>query len=875
MLNISLHQGWKFTDTAPGAGDPNALARVDYDDAGWLAVDVPGDIHAALTAAGRIPDPFLDDRARQAFWITGRDWWWRLVFKVAREDQDLRTDLCLDGVDGHADLFLNGRQLGQLRNAFRPHRFDIRGCLHEEEYNVLLLRFHAIDGVMGRERDAQSGCWPGRRVLMRKPQFNFGWDWSLPLPGTGVMGAISIERYPGPRLLDAGLRTFLSGRVDFHFQVNQAARDAGYELALRVWGHGVDLRKQIKKPGRVYSYTSIQIEQPKLWWPHGSGSAELYDYSVELLVNGATVERRAGRFGIREIRLVEDPFTDEAGPGLSFWLEVNGRRIFCKGANWVPLEIWPSMAADDAYRFYVERTADAHFNMLRVWGGGIYERELFYDLCDQHGIMVWQDFMFASGGYPVDLLRPEIIAEAEYQIRRLRNRACLAIWCGCNEDAFSWALPDEKAAANADTGVYNDPETERKANRLRDDPQIYTMILRGLISRLGNGASYVESSPQSHDDFGNLPESGNSHLSCWKYALFQSGPDGAMNDKALAAGQTFALAQSGSRPERFRNYFEQVCSFDSEFCIQGPADLATIRRFLSAANHWPPNDVWTFHVQRGHAHLPHHEQTLFIAGALFGEIDSLEKYVKHGQATHAEMMRAEFESARRDYPNNGGTMFWMLNDCWPTSNWSAIDYYRRPKPAYYAAKRACAPYLPILFERRGMIECFFSNHSAAACQAELTLGRASLAGRAAPVGCHKVAAAPGATVRLAALERATLQLEADEFLFVDAVVGGRRLPRITYFPQLWKDVPWPSPCVRVVRRAVMQKGALYVTKLAVTSDVYARFCHLIPPTGAQPYWLNDNFYDLCGGCEHEVEICAPHPVEPESLRIGHWHTEWP
>ena len=148
---------------------------------------------------------------------------------------------------------------------------------------------------------------------------------------------------------------------------------------------------------------------------------------------------------------------------------------------------------------------------------------------------------------------------------------------------------------------------------------------------------------------------------------------------------------------------------NSEFCIQGPCDARTLRRFLTPGHQWPPDALWTYHIQRGHSDYPHHDQTIMFGEALFGPVESLESYVKHGQAVHAEMMRAEFESARRDRPNNGGTMMWMFNDCWPTSNWSIIDYDRRPKPAYYAARRACATWLPIVFERAGRIEFFLSN----------------------------------------------------------------------------------------------------------------------------------------------------------------------
>lgn len=877
MRTTNLNQGWLCRDTAPNGGAASAFSQVYLDSAAWQAIPVPGDVNAMLVAAGRMPDPRVDDNARQCYWVTGRDWWYRLVFDTPLDSATCPcTDLCLDGVDGHADLYLNGERLGRLENAFRPYRFDVTNKLNRAAPNVLLIRFQSIDAVLGGPRQNEHSFGDGRRAWMRKPQFTFGWDWSLPLPSIGLAGGVWLEHYAGARLLDVSLQTFVSGRVDFALQVTTDARDAGYRVDLRVRGHGAEIVRRLERPGRVRSYTSLQIDQPRLWWPNGFGEPALYDYEVDLIVGGQVADRRVGRFGIRESRLIEEPFTAEAGPGRSFWLEINGRKIFCKGANWVPPEMWPATAAPEQYEFYLRKAAETNFNMLRVWGGGIYEREQFYDLCDKLGLMVWQDFMFASGGYPVDTLRAEIIAEAEYQIRRLRNRACVVLWCGCNEDVFSWSLPDEKASATADTGIFNEPGVGRRAvNRLRDDPQIYSMILRGLVSRDGRGAPYVESSPQSHDDFGNLPESGNSHLSCWKYALFQTGRAGAFNDQLLATGKPFALRDSGAHPEDFRGHFEQVCSFDSEFCIQGPCAAATLRRFLTPAHQWPPDDVWTFHLQRGHAQLPHHEQTLFIAGALFGEIDSLAKYVKYGQATHAEMMRAEFESARRDRPNNGGTMFWMYNDCWPTSNWSVLDYYRRPKPAYYAAKRACAPRLPIIFERGGRVEYFFSNDGAEACRAEVVFGQARLDGSGVWEKQALVEIAGGATVRFFALPRSDLALYPGDYLFIEARVDGEALPRVTYFPALWKDVPWPKPKVSCTLLEEEQGAEGWIGRLQVATDTYARFCHLALPETAEPFWLDDNFFDLVAGDSRVVTLRSARPIRLADVRVGHWHTDWP
>lgn len=864
---------WKFIDSSPDSDMHKPFSQPGLDTLKWYILSLPGDVNAALVRDGRMPDPHMGDNARLCMWVSGRDWWLRSEFQSPSaptpqiSGQNCCPDhkkfsgipnheLVLDGIDGHADVYLNGVHLGLMKNAFRPHRFDVTEILSKDgTANVILLRFHSIDKVLGQKRADELAGWMNLRVLMRKPQYNFGWDWTLPLPSVGVINGIYLEANLGPRLIDCSVNGLSSGRVDFKFRANVFAREHGYELRIRVFGQGVSLEKTISRHWRCMLHASIAIDNPKLWWPNGLGEQNLYNWQCDLIVGGLVIDSRSGRVGLREVRILEEPFTEDAGPGISFWIEVNGRRVFCNGGNWIPTEIWPAQSTEDQYRFHLQKTAEANFNMLRVWGGGIYEREIFYDLCDEYGIMVWQDFMFASAGYPADMLRAEITLEAEYQIKRLRSHPCIVLWCGCNEDVYSWNLPDEKTENNAssDTGVYSSESGSLKVNRLRDDPMIYTMILRGLVSKHGLGVPYTESSPQSYEDAGNMPESGNCHISSWKFALFET----------------------NKNYDQWRRHFEKTCSFDSEFCIQGPSAVATMKAFLPSGHQWPPDDIWTFHIQRGHVNLPHWEQTLMVAGATFGEIDSLQKYVKHGQATHAEQMRAEFESARRDRPNNGGTMMWMLNDCWPTANWSIIDYYRRPKPSYYAAKRVSAALLPIIFERSGKVEFFFSNDGPAACTAKIIYGQERLDGTEVWSKETKVKTSQVDTVKFDAIEKTSMQFQEGDYLFIDARISSKALPRVTYFPLMWKNVQWPNPRIRLKMLEQKQEKGEWVSKIQVSTSAYARFCHLIMPDSAGMSWPDDNFFDLCAGDRHTVSIRSDKPFEISDIKIGHWLTDWP
>lgn len=860
VISLSNYD-WKFIGIEP---QQENIKLPDSNEEEWMPVKVPGDVNAALLNLGKISDPHYDTQAREAYWVTSKDWWYAVKFDT---DADIskKSVLVLEGVDGTADIWLNNERLGVMKNAFYPHKFNIEGKL-KKNGNIVQVRFQSIDKLLGGKRLDELKGWKNRRGFLRKPQFNFGWDWALPLPSLGLSGNVYIENDMNYKLVDQSVRTFKDGRADFEFEVSLEAKKAGYSIQLNIDGHNVKIERTSRRD-TYKSYLSVQIPDPQLWYPNGYGKPNLYNYSVSLIVDNKVVDSRKGKFGIREIEIRERPFTSDAGPGFSFGLLVNGELIFCKGSNWIPTEIWPATASPDQYDFYLRKARDANFNMLRVWAGGIYERDLFYELCDELGIMVWQDFMCAgSSGIPADLLRDEIIKEADYQLRRLRNHPSIVLWCGVNEDIYSWSYPGghDKIVNQSDTEKYTSEKDKWQVNRYVDDPIIYTMLLRGLATRFGLGIPYVESSPQStHDDFGNMPNSGNSHISCWKTALFDC----------------------GNNPETWRKHFEQVCSFNSEFCIQGPASVKTIKSFFAPQNQWPPNDAWIYHIQRGHRDLPHYEQTLFIAGATFGKISSLQEYVKHGQATHLEQTRAEYESARRDRPNNGGTMSWMFNDCWPTSNWSIIDYYRQEKPAYFAAKRACIPILPIIFERNGIIEFFMGNDTLNRQKAKIEYGQEKLGGTKVWSKTADFQIISNSTFKFDKIEKNKLKIANGDYLYINAEVNGRKLPRVIYFPDGWKDIPWPSdPMITIEIVEQVKSGNQWKSKVQVKSDKFVRLCHilmkekyesqLLPISNDMQIDCSDNYFDLTAGNEHTLSIYSLIKLTKEDLHVGHWGTAW-
>lgn len=851
MKKIELNNGWLFHEAKAESNDkPEELIGIADKLRNWMPIEVPGDINAALLKHGKISDPYYDIQAKEAYWITSKEWWYKYNFTLDRKNIE-NLEICFECIDGLADIWFNKNYVGYSQNAFRAFHAEISKNAIKGN-NELVLRFRSLDQFFEGPRNNELKGWGEKRAFIRKPQFSFGWDWALPLPSIGLAGGVSLEINNNTKFINFSVKPYCDGRIDFAFEVSKETYNSGYSIDVKVFDDDENINCTIDRTStrRHRSYCSLRINTPKLWYPNGYGEQHLYNYRASLIIEGKEVDAREGRIGLREVKIVETPFTLDAGSGYAFEFEVNGQRIFCKGANWIPLELWPGTVKNEQYHFYLKKAKEANFNMLRVWGGGIYERQVFYNLCDEMGIMVWQDFMFASSGYPVDLLRDEIIKEAEFQIKRLRNHTAIILWCGCNEDVFSWQYPgsnEKNTKQNDEISAEQNTQKNWSTDRYKDDPELFSMILRGLVGLFGLEIPYIESSPQSRDDYGNLPNSGNCHISSWKYCLFD---------------------KKDGNPADFREYFDHVCSFNSEFCIQGPSSVEYIKSFLAPDKHWPPNGNWIYHIQRGHKNLPHYEQTINIAKCIIGEINSLEDYVKYGQIVHAEMMRAEYESARRNRPNSGGTLVWMYNDCWPTSNWSIIDYNKDPKPAYYAAKRACAPHLPIIFARKGIMEFFFSNESGKTCNLKLAYGQETITGKMIWEEVKTFECEANSLIKIDSIERSVLRISNGDYFYMDVLMDGKSLPRVIYFPDAWKNINWPHPKLKIEAGESILTNGNYSTYITIHSDTFARFCHLKWNGDiSDEIWFSDNYFDLCANKFHILKIKSRKPLNSSKISI--------
>jgi beta-mannosidase len=640
MKTLDLGGAWKFR----GIDRSGALGAPHRKVLRWLDGSVPGTVHTDLMACGLIPDPFYRMQEKDVQWVDGVAWEYRKEFTVPRallEEQ--AVDLVAAGLDTYATVRCNGRMVGSTANMFVEHRFPLKRFLRGGK-NVLSIHFES-PVVRTKRLEKENGrlavALESHRVYARKAQYSFSWDWGPKLTTSGIWRAISLEAWSGGRLVDPSAKivsvTGESAVIRFSAKVDARGRRP---LALRL---------SLGGPDRAAEYTpavrngevqfDVSVPDPHLWWPSGHGEQPLYTAVFSLIEGEEVLDERQVRFGIRSVRLLQ---TRDA-QGTSFIVEVNGRKIFCKGADWIPADSFIPRIAPSTYDRLLRMAKDAHMNMLRVWGGGFYEQDIFYDLCDRLGLMVWQDFMFACGEYPESpwFLR-QVRDEAEKAVARLRNHPSIVLWCGNNE--CEWLFCTENPGKTPDdmTGA-----------------KIFRDLLPSVVRKLDGTRPYWRSSPFG-EGFPNDESNGNHH----QWRVWSDWKD-------------------------YPEYEKDNARFVTEFGFQGPANLATLREVTLPRDRDPQSEVLEYHNKQ----VEGTERLIRFVAAHHRIPDTLEDFVMKGQLVQGEALKRAAEHWRRRKYGTAGVLFWQLNDCWPVISWSVIDSRLRPKAAYYFARRFFSPVL--------------------------------------------------------------------------------------------------------------------------------------------------------------------------------------
>mgnify|MGYP004418200937 FL=1 len=646
----TLHTNWTFCQVG---------------DTLWSDAKVPGTVHQDLLNHNRIPNPFYGMNEEAVQWVENEDWMYRTSFVV--DEQQLSRDaavLEMDGLDTYADVFLNGALILRSDNMFVGHKIEVKPVLRKG-VNRLLVRFRSpVKEVLpqlqtnGFDYPASNDHSPWRTsVYTRKAPYSYGWDWGIRLATCGIWRPVRLVFSDVARIEDyyvcQDAVTQAKADVDNRLEINNVTSSTVSAL-LKVDYHYSDsdtkeIRKHIElRPGANTVSLPVSIENPHLWMPNGWGEPSLYKFTASLSVDGVEIAKQERNVGLRTVRVVMDD--DEYGK--SFYFVVNGKPMFAKGANFIPDDALLPNVTQERYKRIFEDVKAANMNMLRVWGGGIYEDDEFYDEADRNGILIWQDFMFACSSYPHDpLFVGRVGSEAEYNIKRLRGHASLAMWCGNNEiyEAMRYWGWQRKYSAEAFA------EMERGYDVL------FRELLPKMVERLDSSRFYMHSSP--YEANWGRPES-------WK----------------IADSHNWGTWH-GRKP--FESFDTDVPRFMSEYGFQAFPEMKTIRTFAEEKDFELESPVMNAHQKAdiGNALI---KQTM---GLYYRVPEKFEDLVYVGLVLQGQGMRHGIEAHRRNRPYCMGSLFWQLNDSWPVVSWSGIDYYGNWKALMYQSKRAFAPIL--------------------------------------------------------------------------------------------------------------------------------------------------------------------------------------
>lgn len=749
--------------------------------AAGIPATVPGCVHTDLLAAGLIPDPYLDENEAALTWIGRTDWRYETTFTWSAGSSE-RTDLVCEGLDTVARIEVNGTEVGSTRNMHRSYRFDLREHLRDGP-NHLAVTFGSAQAYAERIRD-KLGDLPGPNTatpepfnFIRKMACNFGWDWGPILVTAGIWKPIGLESWSTARL--AAVRPQVTvdgstGRVTVDADLERAGSTGDFELAASVGGTRSGSRVT-GGSGRV----ELEIENPELWWPHTYGEQPLYDLEVSLRDGDGTVlDTWHRRIGFRSVRLDTSP--DPDGAGSAFTLVVNGRPIFARGANWIPDDCFPSRIGADRYRARLEQARDAHMDLLRIWGGGLYETEEFYAACDELGILVWQDFCFACAAYPEESpIAEEVEAEARENVTRLMPHPSLVLWNGNNENIWGyadWGWQDQLGDRTWGRGYYLD-------------------LLPRIVAEIDPTRPYWPGSPYSgsFDLHPNLPEHGCMHV--WD----------VWNSRDYTA------------------YREYVPRFVAEFGYQGPPTWATLTRAVhdDPLRSGSPGMLAHQKATGGNGKLATGLAAHFPAGA-DAPIDDwpVENWHYLTQVNQARALTLGIAHFRSHRGTCMGTIVWQLNDCWPVISWAAVDGDARRKPLWYALRRVYEPRLLTLQPRAGGLHAVAVSEEDEPWRSPLTVERRAFDGAVLAAWTTDVDLAGPGCAEVAVPERvATPDDPGRELLVASAGQPSADQPaagpnRATWFFAEDSAIDYPSPAYDV---RIRQEGSDAVVEVHAES----------------------------------------------------------
>ena len=815
-----LDKGWEFSQA--GSNE-------------WMSARVPGTVHQDLLDHGRLPDPFYGMNEQKVQWVEKEDWLYRTVFTVTADQ--LKSDaawLTFEGLDTYADVYLNGSLLLKADNMFVGHKLAVKDVLREGE-NRLMIRFRSPVEETAPQWDTDGFNYPADNdhsekrmsVYTRKAPYSYGWDWGIRLATSGIWRPVKLTFCNGASIDDFFVRqqevTEQVAKVDNQLEINNVTSTPKEAQVKVVYAYGEQAdtltRTVVLQPGKNSLSMPAWIEKPHLWMPNGWGDPALYTFTATVSVDGKEVASREEAIGLRSIRVVMEDDKD----GKSFYFEVNGKPMFAKGSNYIPGDaLLPNMTGERYARLFEDIRA-ANMNMVRVWGGGIYEDDRFYEEADRNGILVWQDFIFACTTYPHDpTFLKRVSEEAVYNMRRLRNHASLAMWCGNNEiyeGMRYWGWKDKYS-----------PVVWKEMTEGYD--VLFRQLLPELVEANDPGRFYMHGSP--YEANWGRPES-------WK----------------IADSHNWGTWY-GQKP--FESLDTEIPRFMSEYGFQAFPEMKTIRMFASPEDYELESPVMNAHQKASIGNF-----LIKKTMALYYKVpEKFEDLIYAGLILQGQGMRQGIEAHRRHRPYCMGSLPWQLNDSWPVVSWSSIDYYGNWKAMHYQIRRAFAPVLVDAIKEENNLSYYIMSDRLTDEELTLNLELMDFNGKVyrkqkvdglLPANTSKLFYQEPVEQALAGRDSATTFMH----MVVKSKKGEVLSDEIYYFAHPKDQLLPKTPLQWQVKQ---KKGYCEVT---VKADKLARDIFIeVPVQGVR---FSDNFFDLLPGQKKKVIITSPDGKSLDHLQV--------
>jgi beta-mannosidase len=805
-----INAGWQFRE----------IGKTD-----WLNAIVPGCVHTDLLANKLIEDPFYRDNEKKQQWIDKKDWEYRTTFKVTPQTLEREhVELVFEGLDTYAQVFLNDQLLLSADNMFRTWRVEVKEALKPGD-NSLRVVFRSpvneILPVMAKlkyQLPAPNDQGEKTSPYTRKAPYHYGWDWGPRFVTSGIWRPVSLEAWDSARVND--LQVIVKkispdlAELTANVEIEASAAMSATIVLDNLTNKNVAGKQQVKlNNGTNRVSFDFTITRPKLWWPNGLGAQPLYSFRARSLINGRVTDEKITRTGLRTLELRQQ--RDEAGQ--SFMFVINGIPVFGKGGNWIPADSFPSRITKEKYRFLIKSVRDSNMNMLRVWGGGIYESDEFYELCDEMGILVWQDFMFACSMYPANQeFLDNVRAEAIDNVKRLRNHPSIVLWSGNNEVETGWMNWGWRQSLPA--SVWDDYK------------KIFLGVLQEVCANFDPSRPYWPSSPHGGlDDDPDSIRSGDMHFwRVWHAA------------------------------EPFTDYEKQTPRFMSEYGFQSFPNIETVKAYTIPSDRDIESPIMLAHQRHPRGNQLVREYMLRD----YAQPKDFESFLYVSQVLQAEGIRIGAEHLRRIMPHNMGSLYWQINDCWPVASWSSIDYFGRWKALQYYARRFYRDLLISPSMQKGYLKLYVVSDRPKAVPAKLRVMLMNFDGTTLKSFLRDVNVAP-------LTSRSYFDLRVPELLdgtdgknavvYCELLVNGKVVSSHDYFFTPFKELTFSRPTI--TSEVTRIRGGFSVK---LSTDKFAKAIYL--SVAEHDGFFSDNYFNLAPGREITVEFRTREPLSLEQFR---------